>query len=162
LALGAIARRASWKTRDEARKGFLESPFFRAWDPRVLELYIEWALYSDEDSKTLRLKTAPIQEAIVFNDAHIGGPEAWVRLWKKELDPRIKLRWATPGPGKPELDVPPQNAAQHRVWLRPENASNIRIAGSGHLIVQEKPEQLGREVGKFLKEIMVSETKARL
>ncbi|KIK55520.1 hypothetical protein GYMLUDRAFT_87577 [Collybiopsis luxurians FD-317 M1] len=160
LSLGAISRRASWKSREEARKGFLESPFFRTWDPRVLDLYVEAGLYLDKDTDTIRLKTSPIQEALLFNDAQIGGPEAWVRLWKKELDARIKLRWAMPGPGKPELDSR-DNTSQQRVWLRPENASNIRIDGAGHLIVQEKPDALGKQIGVFLKELS-SETRARL
>ncbi|KAF5392664.1 hypothetical protein D9757_000935 [Collybiopsis confluens] len=77
LSLGAISRRASWKSREEARKGFLESPFFRAWDSRVLDLYVKAGLYLDPETNTYRLKTSPIQEAIVFNDSQMGGPEAW-------------------------------------------------------------------------------------
>ncbi|KAJ4490342.1 alpha beta-hydrolase [Lentinula aciculospora] len=159
LALGALSRRASWQTREAARKGFLESSFFRAWDPQVLDLYLETALYRDQDM--IRLKTSPIQEAIVFVDAGTGAPEAWVRLWRKELDPRIKLRWAMPGPGKPGY-VSLHNATQQRVWLRPENCSNICIEGSGHLIAQEKPSVLGTEIAKFLKETPLAEKRARL
>jgi pimeloyl-ACP methyl ester carboxylesterase len=33
--------------------------------------------------------------------------------------------------------------AQQRVWLRPENASNVILPGVGHLITQEAPDQLG-------------------
>ncbi|KAJ4001956.1 hypothetical protein F5050DRAFT_1000936 [Lentinula boryana] len=158
LALGALGRRESWKNREDARNGFLESDFFRAWDPRVLDLYVEAALYQDQD--TIRLKTSPIQEAIVFIDAGTGAPEAWVRLWRKELDSRIKLRWAMPGPGKPELDSR-RNATRDRVWLRPENCSNVRIEGSGHLIAQERPALLGKEIAKFIEETL-SESRARL
>ncbi|KAE9392639.1 hypothetical protein BT96DRAFT_1023475 [Gymnopus androsaceus JB14] len=113
------------------------------------------------DHDVVRLKTPPIQEAITFNDAETGAAEAWVRLWKKELDPRIKLRWVMPGPGRAELDPRP-NATQERVWLRPENCSNIRMEGSGHLVAQEKPEMLGKEIGKFLKDVSRSEASAKL
>ncbi|KAJ3857114.1 hypothetical protein EV368DRAFT_30976 [Lentinula lateritia] len=159
LVLGALGRRGSWNSREDARKGFLESAFFSSWDPRILDLYVETALYQDQ--ARIRLKTPPIQEAIVFTDAGTGAPEAWVRLWKKELDPRIKLRWAMPGPGKPELDSR-HNATQERVWLCPENCSNVRIEGSGHLIAQEKPVLLGKEIAHFLGEILSAETRARL
>ncbi|KAF9069692.1 Alpha/Beta hydrolase protein [Rhodocollybia butyracea] len=160
LALGALSRRAVWKTREEARKGFLQSPFFRAWDPRVLELYVEAGLYQDEDG-LIRLKTSPVQEAIIFNDAEIGAPEVWTRLHRQELDPRIKLRWAMHGPGHPQLDARP-NATQHRVWLRPENSSHFVVEDCSHLIVHEKPEVLGKEMEKYLKEISTAETRARL
>ncbi|KAF9069693.1 hypothetical protein BDP27DRAFT_1420805 [Rhodocollybia butyracea] len=160
LALGALSRRAVWKTREEARKGFLQSPFFRAWDPRVLELYVEAGLYQDEDG-LIRLKTSPVQEAIIFNDAEIGAPEVWTRLHRQELDPRIKLRWAMHGPGHPQLDAR-SNATQHRVWLRPENSSHFVVEDCSHLIVHEKPEVLGKEMEKYLKEISTAETRARL
>ncbi|KAE9389787.1 hypothetical protein BT96DRAFT_834426, partial [Gymnopus androsaceus JB14] len=159
LSLGAISRRASWISREEARKGFMESPFFGSWDPRVLELYIEAALYQDHDA--VRLKTPPIQEAITFNDAETGAAEAWVRLWKKELDPRIKLRWVMPGRTEWVLDPRP-NFTQERVWLRPENCSNIRMEGSGHLVAQEKPEMLGKEIRNFLEDVSRSEASAKL
>jgi hypothetical protein len=50
------------------------------------------------------------------------------------------------------LDSRP-NASQQRVWLRPENSSNVRIENSGHLMVQEKPKELGKEIDKYLKEM---------
>ncbi|KAF9078445.1 Alpha/beta hydrolase family-domain-containing protein [Rhodocollybia butyracea] len=152
-ALRALGRRAVWKSRQDALKGFVASPFFRAWDPRVLDLYVEAGLYEDQD--VARLKTSPIQEAILFNDAELGAAEVWTRLWRKELDPRITLKWVMPGPGMQELDSRP-NASQQRVWLRPENSSNVRIESSGHLIPQEKPGELGKEIGKYLKEMGTS------
>lgn len=68
----------------------------------MLELYIEAGLYDDIGAgggSHVRLKTTPMQEAVTFNDSELGASEAWVRLWKKELDPTIKLKWVMPGPG---------------------------------------------------------------
>ncbi|OSX64808.1 hypothetical protein POSPLADRAFT_1044257 [Postia placenta MAD-698-R-SB12] len=45
--VGAIARQIHWPSRDDARKRFLASPFFAAWHPAVLELYLECGLYDD-------------------------------------------------------------------------------------------------------------------
>jgi hypothetical protein len=61
---------------------------------------VEAGLYEDQD--VVRLKTLPIQEAILFNDAELGAAEVWTRLWRKELDPRIRLKWVMPGPGMQE------------------------------------------------------------
>jgi len=66
-----------------------------------------------------------------------------------------------PGPGRAELDTRP-DATQERVWLRPENCSNIRMEGSGHLVAQENPEMLGKQIGNFLKDVSRSETSAKL
>ncbi|KIK55519.1 hypothetical protein GYMLUDRAFT_248567 [Collybiopsis luxurians FD-317 M1] len=161
LTLGAIVRRSFWKTREEAQKELLRSPFFRGWDRKVLELYIEAGMYRDEDEHVFRLKTPPIQEAIGFNDAEIGSPEAYVRLWRNELDQRITLKWVMPDPRKSELDSRP-DASQQRVWLRPGNSTNIWVEGLGHLMVHEKPGVLGDELGKFLTEMSMNDSKAKL
>jgi len=64
---------------------------------------------------------------VVFSDVHTGC-EAYVRL--ATLDKRIALKWVMPGkPGAPELGVPGS-----KVWVRPENATNTKIYGAGHLV----------------------------
>ncbi|KAF5348071.1 hypothetical protein D9758_010029 [Tetrapyrgos nigripes] len=158
LAVGALARRGVWKDRDTARQGFLKSPFFQAWDPRVLDLYVETALCDDIDvsaDTVVRLKTPPIQEANTFINSSTGSAEAWVRLWRGELQERVPLRWIVPGEGQKELvDTTPTSdgvtATQVRVWLRPSNSSNVRMAGAGHLMPQERPMKLGVELQQTL------------
>jgi hypothetical protein len=99
----------------------------------VLKIYLECGLYDTTDehgNPIAKLKTSGIQEAVVFSDVHTGY-EAYLRL--AALDKRIALRWVMPGkPGAPELGV--QGGTPFKVWVRPENATNTKIYGGGHLV----------------------------
>ena len=107
--------------REEARRLFSHSPFFTAWDPAVLDIYIECGLYSPsethpippndtiQDGKELapledelpkdkkhevRLKMPGYQEAVVFCERRVGH-EVFETLPK--LDERIPIRWIVAG-----------------------------------------------------------------
>ncbi|WYZ37917.1 hypothetical protein EsH8_II_001423 [Colletotrichum jinshuiense] len=43
-AAASSARRDLWPSREEAKKAFLKSPFYRAWDPRVFESWVAHGL----------------------------------------------------------------------------------------------------------------------
>jgi hypothetical protein len=89
--------------RNEALQLLSKSPFFGAWDPAVLRIYIECATYPTTDASgkpVVRLKMPGIQEAIVFSETHTEY-EVFHRL--PELDERIALKWIMPGkPGAGE------------------------------------------------------------
>ncbi|THV05693.1 hypothetical protein K435DRAFT_646769 [Dendrothele bispora CBS 962.96] len=157
LAIGALGRRSVWKDRSAARQAFLQSPFFQAWDPRALEMYVEGGLYETKEGNgtVVRLKMTPLAEATMFIDTSTGCEEAWVRLWRGELPERIGLRWMVPGEGRSELfdPIPTPDGltpTQARVWLRPANSSNVRADGVGHLVPQEKPVELGLDIQQTL------------
>lgn len=78
---------------EAAHKAFASSPFFRAWDPAALAVYVECGLY-ETPSGTVRLKTRPVQEAVTFAD-HQVPPETFELL--AHLDERVELRWVVPG-----------------------------------------------------------------
>lgn len=116
----------SWRIvtrREEAHRLFSQSPFFAAWDPEVLDIYVECGLYAPsdvhaspsnsegaaEDSKELvPLKDAPIkdkkhevrlkmpgyQEAVVFGERRVGH-EVFEML--PGLEERIPIRWIVAG-----------------------------------------------------------------
>ncbi|KAM6489266.1 Alpha/Beta hydrolase fold [Amanita muscaria] len=149
LLIGALIRRDTWKSKFEAHTLFKRNPFFAAWDPEVLDLYVEHGLYSARDEmgdEIVRLKTPAFQEAVVFLEEQTR-TEVFARL--HTLDVKIKLRWVMPGKIGPN-ELGPPGSARERVWLRPENSSNIRIPGADHLIVQEKPRELANEITDFL------------
>lgn len=90
--------------REEALRIFQKSPFFGAWDPEVLKVYIECGTYPTRDLVTgepiVRLKMPGIQEGIVFSETHTEF-EVFQRL--PSLKERIPLRWIVPGkPGAGE------------------------------------------------------------
>ncbi|KAG5644670.1 hypothetical protein DXG03_007969 [Asterophora parasitica] len=104
LVVGAILRRETWPSREEAFDILKKSPFFGAWDPAVLKIYIECGTYDTIDPATgksvIRLKMPGIQEGIVFSETHTEF-EVFERL--PTLNERIELRWVMPGkPGAGE------------------------------------------------------------
>ncbi|KAJ7272024.1 Alpha/beta hydrolase family-domain-containing protein [Mycena haematopus] len=138
---GAVARRDTWPSREDAHKTLAANPFFAAWDPRVLDAYVAHGLVEAPDG-SVRLAMPGIQEALAFEGTSSSAP-VWDLL--PTLEERIPLRWVVPGrPGEPEIGGP--NATQERVWRRPANSSNIRIPQAGHLIVQQAPGELAREI----------------
>ncbi|KAF8153181.1 hypothetical protein B0H34DRAFT_677358 [Crassisporium funariophilum] len=149
LAAGALSRRDTWASREEALDSYNKSPFFRSWDPAVLQIYVDCGIHltKDENGKEVaKLKMPGIQEAVVFSETHTEY-EVFQRL--VDLDERITLRWIMPGkPGARELGGP--GTTVYRVWARPANSTNVKILGGGHLIPQEAPQELAEDLAKFL------------
>lgn len=145
LILGALMRRDTWSSKAEALSTFQKSPFFLAWDPTSLELYVACGTYLTQDNLA-KLKMSGIHEAIVFSETHTEF-EVYDRL--PVLDERIKLRWVVPGKeGAPEFGPP--GSTCRRVWVRPANSTNVMIEGAGHLIPQEKPKLLANDLCDFI------------
>ncbi|KAI6138208.1 Alpha/Beta hydrolase protein [Pisolithus thermaeus] len=143
LASGALMRRDTWRSREEALRLLRKKPFFISWHPDVLKMYVDYGL-TDSPSGSVRLKTTPIQESLCY--VNIFPPREHWELIEK-LDEDIALRWVVPTTsfiGEPETRV--------RVWRRPANASNIVFPFAGHLIVQEAPVELAQDVAMFLLE----------
>ncbi|KAI0772830.1 Alpha/Beta hydrolase protein [Trametes elegans] len=139
---GAIQRRDGWSSREEARQQFSAIPFFKAWDPAVLDVYVECGLHTAADGQT-RLKMPGIQEAVCFAENYV--PCETFELLPT-LDERVELRWLVAG------KLPPQDNEPRRrtVWRRPANASHVRVLSAGHLIAQEAPADLAKEIHEFL------------
>jgi hypothetical protein len=74
---------------------FAASPFFSAWDPDVLDIYVSCG-FTPSAPAGVRLKTPGIQEALVFAHGRTTF-EVWEAL--EDLDKRIELRWIVPGKG---------------------------------------------------------------
>ncbi|KAF4125562.1 hypothetical protein GMORB2_0806 [Geosmithia morbida] len=66
----SLRRRDLWPSRAQAAASFTRSPFFRTWDPRVLDLYVRYGLHptseSDPDGE-VRLTTTKHQEVFTFS-----------------------------------------------------------------------------------------------
>ncbi|KAF4612863.1 hypothetical protein D9613_011151 [Agrocybe pediades] len=161
LASGALNRRETWSSREEAYESFKRNPFFAAWDDEVLKIYVECGLYETTDEsgeRVAKLKMPGVQEAVVFAEVHTEH-EVFDRL--SRLDDRIAIRWAMPGkPGAPELGRP--GDTKTKVWVRPNNATNTRILGGGHLIPQEAPQELAEDLKEYVLERFTTPLRANL
>ena len=63
VAMGALRRRGVWNSRKEAKESFLAKPFFRAWDPRILDGYVDLGMH-ELGTGQVALKTKPFYEAV--------------------------------------------------------------------------------------------------
>ncbi|KAJ7172250.1 hypothetical protein C8R46DRAFT_1216104 [Mycena filopes] len=142
---GAVGRRDSWTSREEAYTTLASNPFFAAWDPRVLAAYVTYGLV-DVPGGGVRLAMPPLQEGLAF-EATVSGAPVWDMI--PTVEERIPLRWVVPGKaGEPEIGEP--GATRERVWRRPANSSNVRIESAGHLVVQQSPREMAIEIAGML------------
>ncbi|TCD65455.1 hypothetical protein EIP91_002669 [Steccherinum ochraceum] len=144
MSVGALSRRDTWSSREEALRLFQASAFFQKWDPEVLKVYVEYGLRENPDG-SVSLKTKSIQEAITFAE-QLSSIEAWYHL--PNIDERIALKFIMPaGNGEPGDKA---EEKQHLVWRRPVNCSNVLNPNAGHLIPHETPHQLAEDIHAFL------------
>ncbi|KAF8755278.1 Alpha/beta hydrolase family [Rhizoctonia solani] len=136
--IGALIRREQWQDRESARTGLLKSPFFQAWHPDALEDYVQYGTVEDEHG--VKLKCSGYQEAVTFNEIGRLPCEVWEML--PMLDQRIPLKWIMDSTNG-DVRSGGRESAQHVVWLRASNSTNIQIKGAGHMIPQEAPKELG-------------------
>lgn len=149
LLTGSLLRRDTWSSREEALATFLKNPFFRAWHPDVLSVYVDAGLYEttdDQGNAVVKLKMPGIYESICFSE-RVVGHEVYHNL--AAIEERIPIRWIVPGTDEADQFGAP-GATGQRVWARPRNSSNIRIAGAGHLIAQERPIELAEDLESFI------------
>jgi len=148
MACSALQRREMWPTREEAQRLFQMSPFFAAWDPKVLDTYVNCGLVTTrrgDENVGVRLKMPGLQEAVVFVDFQVS-IETFELL--ESLDDKVDLLWVLPAKGD-KMNTPEDE--QELVWRRPTNCENVYIMSSGHLIAQEAPTELAHEVSVFLR-----------
>ncbi|KAI9454511.1 Alpha/Beta hydrolase protein [Boletus coccyginus] len=141
LVLGALARRNRWSSREEALQLFQKSPFFSAWHPDVLKLYVDYGLIGSPEGG-VQLKMTGLQEGVSFAN--------WAPSWEtwellERLDEGITLRWVVP-----EEPLSTKEMTCERVWRRPAHSTNVMFHFAGHLIVQEAPFELAHDVSEFL------------
>ncbi|KAI0752708.1 alpha/beta-hydrolase [Daedaleopsis nitida] len=142
LVRGAIQRRDGWPSRAEAHKAFATTPFFQAWDPKALAIYVECGLYDAADGQ-VRLKMPGVQEAACFSEEYATF-ETFELLAK--LDESVETRWVIAD----KLKASEKDDRRMLAWRRPVNSSHVRLLDSGHLIVQEAPKEFARELHEFL------------
>lgn len=72
-AKGSAFRRETWPSGEVAAEGFRRSPFYKSWDPRVLDAWIAHgirpvptALFADAPAGTVTLRTTKHQELFTF------------------------------------------------------------------------------------------------
>lgn len=106
IAVLSTFRRDIWPSREEATKLFLKSPFYKAWDPRVFDLWVKYGLrdvptvtYPDEKPPAVTLTTTVANEVRTFLRPNYDGygsknPDKKVnRTTHPDIDPKQRDTW---------------------------------------------------------------------
>ncbi|KAF9513510.1 hypothetical protein BS47DRAFT_1317435 [Hydnum rufescens UP504] len=137
--ISALLRRQAWPSRDEARAQFLQNPFFKGWDPEVLDVHIQHGLADIPASEGggVRLKMSSFQEAVNTIDNHFI-QETYQVL--EGLDEKVNFRWIMPTVPL-HLDRPEYRPAVVRRRL--VNSSNV-VIDLDHMCSQKRLCPVGR------------------
>jgi len=155
---GVLARNDNWKDFATLRAFMARRSPWKKWDPRVLELYLKHAFTEavDEEGKpcvnpTLRKE----EEAILYpSEAHTVNPADVAKI-ARQLP--LHYIWA---------DFPEfvQDNAKADICAAAENklVSVRKVPGAGHLIPQEKPDDLALAINAILPSFAAAPLKASL
>ncbi|SCZ88345.1 BZ3500_MvSof-1268-A1-R1_Chr2-1g04349 [Microbotryum saponariae] len=151
LTKGACVRKETWVSKQDAKEGFLKKAFFRGWNPRSLDLYVELAtkhVVDKDGKKHVALKCRAKDEALVFGDLTAGAARrAAGRLALLPSTLPVHFIFAEKG-----SVVPPSPDRENLLGLIPL-ATHFTIPGSGHLIVQERPTETAMAIGQQLRKV---------
>ncbi|KAI0634069.1 alpha/beta-hydrolase [Trametes polyzona] len=149
---GAEKRRDIWPSRAEALAQFSSRPAWKAWDPRVLRLYVEHGLRElptaeyPEKTEGVTLTCARAQEAACFRD-RLGRTKAYRFLPHLSAQIPVHFVWG-------ELPHPILTEEVRQTVMSDATggrcASDQRVRGAGHLIPQMQPEGLARALWNAL------------
>jgi lipase len=127
LASKSIKRRNGWNDKDDAYAYLSARPLFHKWDPRVLELYVNYGM-KEADAGGLQLACSPRREASLFMGGLVHDP--WPLL------PEISC---------PTLILEGEDS-ENRAFIDLKKATSLipkgsyrLISSAGHLIPMEKP-----------------------
>ncbi|KAK1248735.1 hypothetical protein MKX08_006955 [Trichoderma sp. CBMAI-0020] len=123
----SITRRDTWPSRAAAREAFLSRPFYRDWDPRVLDRFVQYGLRDDavsptskdnqsksQDPPPVRLTTTKHQEVFTF-----------IRPLWPAVDPTTNT--ITEPSLIPDHDFDPQALIQTPIYRPEQNATFLRL-----------------------------------
>lgn len=140
LAAKAIKRRNGWPDREAVRDFLLSKPFFQSWNEQMLDLYIDHGT-EDDGNNALRLACPPETEAALFMGGQIYDP--WPEL-PKVACPTLVLEGAV-SENRGIIDL-------KKITSLIPQGRYAEVAGAGHLIPMEMPEETYRIIFGFLDE----------
>lgn len=152
IAILSMKRRNRWPSREVARESFRKSPFYRAWDPDVLDRMIYYGLSSvSEGVEEVKLTTSPAQE--VYSFMH------WLpHTGSEETDPDCVSYVYNHLPfykhpvhfifGADSTTVPDE--ARERLKNRPRQGTRLDVPKTGHLVPMESPKILAQACARHV------------
>ncbi|KAI9632069.1 Alpha/beta hydrolase family-domain-containing protein [Dioszegia hungarica] len=141
LVNAAARRRSDWPTLDDAAK-VRSSPFYASWHEETWALYLSHGFVPlPGQDGAVQLATPAWAEGCVFAEP-TGIAEGWDRL--AQLD--VPVGFLMAGDSR---STQGDEATARMVW-RPKLGSNERVMDGGHLLVQEKPDEVADALHRFI------------
>ncbi|KAF8891609.1 hypothetical protein CPB84DRAFT_1784093 [Gymnopilus junonius] len=146
-----LTRRDNWQSREQALKYFKKRIPWGMWDERVVKLYVKYGLENSPNGEGFTLKCDRKQESVSFPDVepHFEGA---IRLAEICRFVPIHLIWGTRNDLVPDYI---QDSLSHPSEGR-KVASVTKIEDAGHLVVQEKPDELALAISHILDGINIA------
>jgi len=137
----AIKRTNHWKNEEEALAYLRSKPLFNSWDERILHLYAKYGMQKQEKGH-LKLTCTPESEAALF----MGGRECnpWSALGK--LNCPVLVIEGEKSENRNLVDI------KKLVSLLKQGKHKL-IAGAGHLIPMQKPNDIAEIIKEFNSQI---------
>lgn len=138
LTLGALRRRSSFASREEARQNFSAAGPFARWTPEALDEYVEHG-FRDDDGRRV-LKCSPQAEAEFYREgiAH----DTWDRL------PAVSCPVVVLG-GEDSVTHPPP--VIERLASRFPHATTTIVPGANHFVPMERPDAVAAAIRAVLR-----------
>ena len=140
LVRGALRRRESFSSRDEARTTYANKSVFASWDPEVLDDYLDVG-FVERSGGGVRLRYPREWEARIFAAAP---HNLWAEL-RKVVVPTLFIQG--------EHTDTFLDAARIRAEREVTGARIAVVPGSSHFLPMERPRQLAHVIEEFLQSI---------
>lgn len=140
LVRGALRRRESFSSRDDARTTYASKSVFASWDPEVLDDYLEAGLVEQPEGGA-RLRYPREWEARIFAAAP---HDLWAQLQKVSV-PTLFIQG--------EHTDTFLDAARIRAEREVPGARTVVMPESSHFLPMERPRELARVIDDFLHSI---------
>jgi pimeloyl-ACP methyl ester carboxylesterase len=137
LASKAIKRTNNWHNEEEAWAYLKSKPLFKDWDDEVLSLYLKYGMTKQEGG-SLKLTCTPESEASLFMGGWSSNP--WRTLGK--LNCPVLLVEGEKSDNKKFVDM-------NKMLSLLKHGQYKMIAGAGHLIPMQKPDDIARIIKEF-------------
>ncbi|MEJ2210297.1 MAG: alpha/beta hydrolase [Anaerolineae bacterium] len=139
LVQGALHRQRTWPDRQACFDHYRRKALFAGWSDAALWDYVDSGTVVEDDGGSVRLRYPPEWEAHIFATVPV---DVWRDVSGLRV-PVLFLRGGTSETFRP--------GAQARLARLLPHAETATVAGAGHLLPMEKPEETAAAIRAFLK-----------
>ncbi|ORZ01065.1 Alpha/Beta hydrolase protein [Syncephalastrum racemosum] len=144
-------RRDTWPSREECLKQLAPRPFWKRFDPEVLQLYVDYGMYETTEG-TIALKTPKMEEFRIFDVQSYANITGYSSL--RSLSIPVHIIYALGSD-----------------FLKPENKEDIleksqqitlEFVEGSHMVPNEKPKDMAPHIAQIVERVLSASPRAKL